>query len=180
MNQPNPEYGRHYQAPQAPYPTGYYAPPPAAPEPPKKNFTGLKIFGGIVGGLVVLGIIGNATSGQTPRQPTTATVPSAPSAPAAQQQAPAVVGEQEPSGVDLSQGIPDGQYLVPDEVAPGRYRSSGAKAGIFELCSVSTKGKDGHVIDWKTGNKGEQVLITVTKDADTIEIAGCEPLQKVK
>jgi hypothetical protein len=124
----------------------------------------------------VLGAIGNATNGSNPGPATTASQPSSPSAPAAAQQTPAVV---EDAGPDLSRGIPDGQYIVPDEVAPGRYKSAGAQAGIFELCSVSTKRADGGVIDWKTGNKGDQVLITVTKEADTIEITGCEPLRKV-
>jgi hypothetical protein len=55
----------------------------------------------------------------------------------------------------------------------------GTQPGIFELCSVSTKDKNGNVLDWKTGNEGDQVLITITEKADTVEIAGCEPFQKV-
>jgi hypothetical protein len=177
-----PQGGQHHYRQAPPPPPPHYTPPPTAygppPEPPKKKRTGLKVFGGIVGGLIVLGAIGNATNGSAPQPATTASLPSSPSAPAAQsqQQAPAVVEAQ---GPDFSQGIPDGQYIVGDEVAPGRYKSAGAQAGIFELCSISTKRADGGVIDWKTGNKGDQVLITVTKEADTIEIHGCEPLQKV-
>jgi len=179
----HPHGGQHH-APQ--YAAPQYAPPqyapaghsPVTPEPPKKKRTGLKIFGGIVGGLILLGIIGNAMGGGNNRSatPTTNTAPVA-QAPAATQAA--EVQSAPASGPDLSQGIPDGQYIVGDEVAPGRYKSVGAQAGIFELCSVSTKDKNGNVLDWKTGNEGDQVLITITEKADTVEIQGCEPFRKV-
>jgi hypothetical protein len=163
-----PPQNPHYQPPQ---------PPPAAPQPqPKRGrvhwaWLILALFVGIG-----IGNVGDSSPSQTTASAPTRTA-QAPAAlqPVPQSQEPA----QAPAGPDFSQGIPDGQYIVPDEVAPGRYKSAGAQPGIFELCSVSTKAANGDVIDWKTGNEGDQVLITITDKADTVEIHGCEPFVKV-
>lgn len=80
---------------------------------------------------------------------------------------------------DLAQGIPDGQYLVPEEVAPGEYRSAGATEGLFELCSVNTENESGDILDFSSGNAGDQVLITITEEAARVQISGCEPFIKI-
>jgi hypothetical protein len=76
-------------------------------------------------------------------------------------------------------GIDEGEWLVGAEVEPGRYRSTGAKEGIFDLCSATTRSDSGDVIEWKTGKTGEQVLINVTGGAARFSHSGCEPFVKV-
>lgn len=178
-----PDGGRHYYQGPPPPPPGHYAPPAAAyppppSEPPKKK----RKWPWVVGGLFALMVISSiANGGNRTSAPAVSTTPQASSQSATSQatqpqaQAPAAA-----SGPDLSQGIPDGQYIVGDEVAPGRYKSPGAQSGIFDLCSVTTRSANGDVLEWKTGNEGDQVLITVSEKADTIEIHGCEPFQKVQ
>jgi hypothetical protein len=88
------------------------------------------------------------------------------------------VVETEPAAepaIDTSFG--DGSYEVGIDVAPGKYKSSGATEGIFEFCSVSTKNAKGDMIDWETANANEQVLITI-KRGQTVEASGCEEFRK--
>jgi hypothetical protein len=77
--------------------------------------------------------------------------------------------------IDTSFG--DGSYEVGIDVAPGKYKSSGATEGIFEFCSVSTKNSKGDMVDWETANANEQVLITI-KRGQTVEASGCEEFRK--
>lgn len=80
--------------PAAPPPGGYQGGwqqmPPQQPVPPKKKHRGLKIIGGTVGALILLGIIVNAADGSG-SAPTTATQPAGASQPgqAAAQPSPA-------------------------------------------------------------------------------------------
>jgi hypothetical protein len=92
--------------------------------------------------------------------------------------APPPVAETEPPAkpaIDTSFG--DGSYEVGVDVAPGKYKSSGATEGLFELCSVSTKNSAGDMVDWETANANEQVLITIKK-GQTVEASGCEEFSK--
>jgi hypothetical protein len=181
------QYGRpnggqqQYSAPQ--YAAPQYAPPPTqqyppAPEPPKKK----RKWPWVVGGFVALIVLGSAVNGGNSRSATNASPPTAPTAPvtAAQAQQPASAPEQSsPSGPDFSEGIPEGTWSVPDQVAPGKYRSTGAKEGLFEMCMVSTSSENGNVLDLDSGNAGEQVQITVTSKAAEFKNSGCEPFVKV-
>jgi hypothetical protein len=71
----------------------------------------------------------------------------------------------------------DGSYEVGVDVAPGKYKSTGATEGLFEFCSVSTKNSKGDTVDWETANANEQVLITI-KRGQTVEASGCEEFRK--
>jgi hypothetical protein len=178
------QYGRpnggqqQYSAPQ--YAAPRYAPPPTqqyppAPEPPKKK----RKWPWVVGGFVVLIVLGSAVNGGNSRSATNASPPSVP-ATAAQAQQPASAPEQSsPSEPDFSEGIPEGTWSVPDQVSPGKYRSTGAKEGLFEMCMVSTSSENGNVLDLDSGNAGEQVQITVTSKAAEFKNSGCEPFVKV-
>jgi hypothetical protein len=172
--------GPHHAAPQyAPPPNQQYAPPAgrgyADPEPPKKK----RKWPWIVGGFVAVVVLGSALNGGNSRTATPASLPSAPVA-APQAQQPASVPEPSaPSEPDFSRGIPEGTWSVPDQVAPGKYRSTGAKEGLFEMCMVSTSSENGNVLDLDSGNAGEQVQITVTSKAVEFKNSGCEPFVKV-
>jgi hypothetical protein len=99
--------------------------------------------------------------------------------PAPAQAAPAPAATQGSAAQHEAGTIPQGEWLVGDEVAPGRYRSMGAVEGIIELCSASTRSENGDVMEWKTGNAGEQVILTVTEKAVTVTNSGCEPFTPV-
>ena len=159
--------------PPPPQPHGAGYPPPdwAPPQPPKK-----RRWPWIVGGLFGLLVLGVIVSPSQPAQtPTSAAVPTpvatVPAVPAA---APAQSAAASPAGT-----IPQGEWMVGAEVAPGKYRSTGAEPGLFELCSATTKDANGQVIDWKTANAGEPVLLKVTSKAATVQNVGCEPFVKI-
>jgi hypothetical protein len=72
--------------------------------------------------------------------------------------------------------------VVGQDIAPGTYRSDGAQAGLFDLCSVSTHtgdAADGSIIDWKTANANEPVRIKVSGAAKSVESHGCNTFTKV-
>lgn len=76
--------------------------------------------------------------------------------------------------------IPPGSWLVPSEVAPGRYRSTGAPEGLIEYCQITTEDATGKVLEWKnTGAAGAPVLVTVSKNAATVTNSGCATFTKV-
>ncbi|OZM81704.1 hypothetical protein CFP66_12115 [Pseudonocardia sp. MH-G8] len=122
-------------------------------------------------------------SGSPSTSSSNSSAPSAPTlAPAAGEDAPAtaqtVEAAPEPEGPEAGT-IPQGEWIVGDEVAPGRYRSAGAETGIFELCSVFVNDESGSVMDFSTGNEGEQVLITIPENAATVSNSGCVPFRPV-
>ena len=151
-----------------------YAPPPA-----KKTRRWPWILG-IVAAFVFGNMTGNAASTTTPTSAASAPSlrPAAPANDDTSSAETAEAAEAPPSGPEAGT-IPQGEWLVGDEVAPGRYRSAGAVEGIVELCSAATHDADGGVLEWKTGNVGEQVLINVTEGATTVSNSGCEPFTKV-
>lgn len=159
-------------------PPNYGSPQPDQPPTPLKPRRWPWLLG-IAAALLVGAAIGgsgggsssSSTASSTAARPTTSwpvpdTTKPTPAAPAA---------AAEP---DLSAGIPEGEWSVPDQVKPGQYRSTGAKQGIFELCSATTRDAAGNVLDWKTANAGEQVLITVSSKAATFSNTGCETFVK--
>ena len=76
-------------------------------------------------------------------------------------------------------GYGDGDYMVGEDIPAGTYVSTGAQASIFELCSITTAPTaKGAMPQWKTGNKDERVIITLTADDGVVSISGCEPLKR--
>lgn len=152
-----------------PYPQPYAPPPVQKPR---------KMWPWIVVTAIVFLFIGVGIGGSGSRTTTTtagatvsgAKVTAAPTAPA-----PA----EAPSGPATSFG--DGTWVVGEDIVPGTYKSTGARPGFIELCSVTTHAGaagDGDVIKWETANAGEPVLINVTK-AKSVKATGCETFQKV-
>lgn len=75
--------------------------------------------------------------------------------------------------------IEEGTYEVGPEVAPGKYKSAGAKPSAFQLCAWTVKGSDGKVIDLGTANgEAEQQLVTL-KAGQVFESSGCHTWTKV-
>ena len=150
MNQPPPYYG------------------PYGPPPPKKGMsTGAVVaitLGSIFGGLVLLGAIASVgdDGGDRADAKPTRTAAARPSTQAAA-------------------GYGDGDYMVGEDIPPGTYETPGAQASIFELCSITTAPTaKGAMPQWKTGNKDERVIITLTADDGVVSISGCEPLKRRK
>ncbi|MFG2873307.1 hypothetical protein [Streptomyces sp. NPDC048338] len=160
MNQPPPYYG------------------PYGPPPPKKGMsTGAVVaitLGSIVGGLVLLGAIasvGDDGGDRVDAKPTrtAAARPSTQAADAPTKAAPKATAA----------GYGDGDYMVGEDIPAGTYVSTGAQAGIFELCSITTAPTaKGVMPQWKTGNKDERVIITLTAEDGVVSISGCEPLKR--
>jgi cytoskeletal protein RodZ len=68
----------------------------------------------------------------------------------------------------------DGDYQVGKDIPAGTYRSSGAKKGIFDLCTVTTKPTSSSTLPQvKTANSGDQVLITLAKEDGVVTFKGC-------
>lgn len=75
--------------------------------------------------------------------------------------------------------IGEGTYEVGPEIAPGKYKSAGAKPSAFQLCTWTVKGSDGKVIDLgSAGGEAEQQLVTL-KAGQVFESSGCHPWVKV-
>ncbi|MBA4865944.1 hypothetical protein H1V43_32290 [Streptomyces sp. PSKA54] len=76
-----------------------------------------------------------------------------------------------------SEGYGDGDYVVGDDIPAGTYETSGAKSGVFELCTITTEPtSDTKFPQLKTANADERIIITLTKDDGVVSISGCEPL----
>jgi hypothetical protein len=125
----------------------------------------------------------STTASAAPVQNTTASaapVAAAPSTVATVAPAPVVTTKapaKPPAEPALATSFGDGTYEVGVDVAPGKYRSSGATEGLFEFCNVSTTNSKGDTVDWNTANANEQVLITL-KLGQTVEASGCEQFRK--
>lgn len=161
--------------------------PVQAPLPPPKPKVakGTTIFVGVVSFMLGIGFGGmsNDSEASTPAQQSAPTAASATHAAVPSRVTAGGVratSAVEPEPAPVVEGIGGGEWMVGVEVEPGTYRSPGAVAGFFELCSASTRAANGNVIDWKTGNKDEPVLIKITSDAETFSNSGCEPFVKVK
>lgn len=76
----------------------------------------------------------------------------------------------------------DGTWVVGEDIVAGTYKSSGAKEGFFEFCSVSTYASDtgdGSVIGFDTANANEPIRIKVSGKVRSVKVGGCEPFTKV-
>lgn len=128
-------------------------------------------------------VVQSTTASAAPVQSTKASavpVAAAPSTVATVAPAPVVTTTtpaKPPAEPALATSFGDGTYEVGVDVAPGKYKSSGASEGLFEFCSVSTTNSQGHTVDWDTANANEQLLITL-KLGQTVEASGCEQFRK--
>lgn len=182
-----------YPGPQQPYqgPAPYQPPPP-----PKKRMGPWKIVGITLGGffalLIVLGIA--LGDGSDDKADTSSDKP------AAAPKATASTQAQDPDDtlqdtIDQNQKNLDerkkqrdaeakkdgqygeGDYVVGEDMPAGTYTTTGAKAGAFEFCSVTTEPTgDAKFPQLKSANKGERIIITLTKADGVVTIQGCEPL----
>ena len=76
----------------------------------------------------------------------------------------------------------DGTWVVGSEIVPGTYRSTGAREGIFEFCSVftyATDTADGEVLAVDSANANEPIRIKVSGKVKSVKASGCEPFTKV-
>ena len=163
--------------------TGYgpqWPTPPAPPQPPKKEAKRVHWAGVIVIGFFcfVFGIgCGATTSGSTPAaQSSPSTSAPRPTYTAPTYSPPVTVA---PAAPTTSFG--DGTWIVGSDIQPGTYRSSGAKQGLFELCSATTKSgasSNSDTIDWVTANANEPVVIEIGPGVKAFEVSGCEPFTK--
>lgn len=70
-----------------------------------------------------------------------------------------------------------GEYEVPGDVAPGKYKTAGATAGLVPLCSYTIT-KDGDYVDaGVVTGKAEQAYATL-KAGQTFQTSGCQPWVK--
>jgi len=161
MNQPPPYYG------------------PYGPPPQKKGMGAGAVvaitLGSIFGGLVLLGAIASIgdSGDRTDAKPTRTAVAAAPPA----TKSPTKTATAKPKAT--AAGYTDGDYLIGEDIPPGTYTTPGAQAGIFELCSITTEPTDKSVMPkWKTGNKDERIIITLTAEDRMVSLSGCEPLTR--
>ncbi|MFH8717251.1 hypothetical protein [Streptomyces zaomyceticus] len=179
MTQP-PPYG-----PQQTPPPGWGPPPgqhygPYGPLPPKKGMGAGAIvaivLGSIVGLFVLIGVLGAVLGTDDKDEPraTPATRPTA-AAPTSEPAAAPATRAAKPAGYR------DGDYIIGEDIPPGTYQSTGAQAGVFEFCMVSTKPTaDGVMPQLRSGNKDERIIITITAKDGVLSISGCEPLTRRK
>lgn len=143
----------------------------APPAPPAKSRKWPWILG-----IVVAFLVGTGVGGAGDRSTPTPAASSPQLAPALAEQEPAV--EQAPAREVGT--IPDGEWLVPSEVTPGRYRSTGPDEGFIEYCQVTTEDKNGDILEWKNaGRAGSQIIVTVSEKAATVKNSGCGTFTKV-
>lgn len=83
-----------------------------------------------------------------------------------------------PSPAHDRNAIGEGEWMVDEDMSPGTYVSTGAVKDAFALCSATVKGAEGEVIEWKTANAGERVVIEVPTNAARFVNHGCEPFVK--
>ena len=157
-----------------PYPQPY-APPPVQKQ--RKMWPWI-----ILTGVVALFIgVGIGSSGSKTAPATTGTSASkVTAAPTVAAQPPAQPPAEAKPGPATTFG--DGTWVVGEDIQPGTYKSTGARPGIFQVCSVSTHtgdAGDGNVIAWETANgANEPVRIKVDK-AGSVKATGCEVFTKV-
>lgn len=159
---------------------------PEPPHQPKKPRLGLWArIGLIFGGIVVFGVVVGLTNQDDPT-PVSQATPATTSAPRATYTAPTysppvTVAPAAPVTTPQPGTIPDGSWLVPSEVAPGEYSSTGPDAGFIEYCQITTYDANGDLLEWKNAGKaGTRILVTVSKSAATVTNSGCGTFTKVE
>ncbi|MGD9527132.1 hypothetical protein [Pseudonocardia sp.] len=162
------------------YPHGTQQWPLPAPPAPKPKPKWPWIAGGVVFLLFIIGVSGNRQTTTAPTA-TPATIPAAPTVTRADSTTPAAAAAPPvASGPQTSFG--DGTWVVGEDIEPGTYKSTGAKPGIIEFCSVTTLAgdtSDSDIIDWVTANANEPVRIKVTGKVKAVKATGCEDFTKV-
>jgi hypothetical protein len=76
----------------------------------------------------------------------------------------------------------DGTWVVGEDIAPGRYRSAGAREGMFEYCQITTHSDlDGEsaFMAWENGNAGDPVRVNISGKVKSVKATGCEDFEKV-
>lgn len=185
--QQSPWGARPQAQPYSPAQAPYQAVPPYQPEPPKKKswiarHKSLAVIGTLVALLVVGGIASGG--GEDTASDTANTAPGketdAKPAGAGDKEAPADKPADKPKPESKSYG--DGDYVVGEDIPAGKYTSTGAKKGLFEMCVISTEG-DGtieHMGQLKSANADERIIITLAKADGVLTVAGCEDLKPRK
>lgn len=128
------------QGAQPPYPfhPGAYQAPP----PPKKKRTGLKVFGGILAVLILIGILANAGGDDSSSQSASgsAAASSAPAEPAIEVTAETMLADLEANALKAETTYKDKTVRVTGEIsnidAQGRYFSVKGDSGTFRMISV--------------------------------------------
>jgi hypothetical protein len=176
--------------PQQPYyaPQPGYQPPAPAPaaaaKPPKRFGWGVLVLVGIVCFLFGVGC-GATTTGSSPSsnassEPTVPALTPATGENAGGEASVAADPAPAPASNVEAGTIPPGEWLVPDEVAPGRYRSAGVDEGLVEYCQVTTHDANGDVLEWKNvGGAGESLMVVVSEKAVSVDNSGCATFTKV-
>ncbi|MDN5931012.1 MAG: hypothetical protein L0I24_08120 [Pseudonocardia sp.] len=158
-----------YAPPPQPWPQQHRAP---APAPVEKKRTGRKVLAWSAVALFALFVIAGV-SGNRGSSP----------GPAASGGAVPVVEGAAPAAVPGDDGtIGDGTHIVGVDIEPGTYRSSGAEAGLFELCAWFTKdgpSSNSGIIDFGTGNVDEAQVVEIGSGVKAFESQGCEAWTRV-
>lgn len=92
--------------------------------------------------------------------------------------------ESEPAKpADPETSFGDGTYVVGEDIAPGTYRTPGAREGVFEYCQITTHSDENadadKTLDWKNGNAGDPIRVKVGGKVKSVKVTGCEPFTKV-
>ncbi|MFG3257795.1 hypothetical protein [Streptomyces sp. NPDC048172] len=192
---PHPQYEQHpYQ--QYPPQQGYRPhPQQIPPQPPKKKRRGVWIALGIVAGLVVIGAAvggqGESDAEAKDKAPAAEGAKEAKGGGTEQKAAdekPAAEPESEPKSKPKSKSkskpkgpktYGDGDYVVGEDIPAGTYQSAGASSDVFDFCSVTTEPpSETKMPQLKSANKGERIIITLTKADGTVTVQGCKPLTR--
>jgi hypothetical protein len=144
----------------------------------------------VLGALFFLVFVVPALSNRDSSVPTSTTPTARPSAAAAPAlplaAAPGTAQKAAPAAPVASSGpatsFGDGTWVVGEDVMAGTYKSSGARPGVFEFCSVSTLAgdtSDSDVLDWSTARADEPVRIRLDGKVKAVKASGCEDFTKV-
>ncbi len=170
-NDPYSEYPQYAPPGYPTYPQGTQQWP--TPTPPKRR----KLWPWVVGGAAIVLIAIGISSNPAPPAAT-----SAPNGAGADIATPAAAAPAQTATGGARTSFGDGTWVVGEDIQPGTYKSAGAKAGIFELCSVTTLAgdtSDAPIIDWVTANVDEPLRIKVTGKVKAVKASGCEDFTKV-
>ncbi|NGO68535.1 hypothetical protein [Streptomyces boncukensis] len=85
--------------------------------------------------------------------------------------------KEAPADKEKTKRYGDGDYVVGEDIPAGTYESGGAKNEVVDLCTVTTEPKGDKLPQAKTADRGERLIITLTKGDGTVTIQGCEPLK---
>ncbi len=159
----------------AQWPPPYGPPPPVPPQKPRFGL-GARIAM-IIGGVVLIAAVSRCGSGGSEARPTSSSPPAATPTAARQAPAPAPTSAVAPATL----GIGDGTWLIGSDMQPGTYRSTGAKQGLFEFCSWSTKAgpsSNSDILDFGTANANEPMIVAIDSKVKAFTTSNCEPWTK--